>query len=99
MVTGKSLKKAVSLFLEDAAEQIGKLKGWLVRGDAIAVNKNARTLAASAGHFGAKRAPDAACRLELIGNNGTWAEAETVQLEPEKEFKAIESAMKRTLAA
>jgi hypothetical protein len=37
--------------------------------------------------------------LELIGKNGTWTEAEAAQLELEREFKALETGMKRALAA
>jgi HPt (histidine-containing phosphotransfer) domain-containing protein len=69
------------------------------RGDGSAVAKVAHTLKGSVGYFGAKRTFDAVCRLELIGKNGTWTEAETAQSQLEKEFKALESAMKRSLAA
>jgi PAS domain S-box-containing protein len=92
-------EEVASLFLEDAAEKIAKLREDVVRGDASAIQQTAHTLKGSAGYFGAKRAFDAICRLEVIGKNGAWTEAEEAQLELEREFKALEAAMKRALAA
>ena len=71
----------------------------MVRGDASVVAQAAHTLKGSVGYFGAKRTLDAVHRLELIGKNGIWAEAETAQLDLEREIKALEKAMKRALAA
>jgi CheY-like chemotaxis protein len=92
-------EEVANLFLEDAADKIAKLKEGVDRGDASSVEKAAHMLTGSVSYFGAKRAFDAARRLELIGKNGTWTEAEAAQLELEKEFKALETAMKRALAA
>jgi PAS domain S-box-containing protein len=92
------LEEVASLFLEDAADKIAKLREGVVRGDAGAVQKAAHTLKGSVGYFGAKRAFDAVYRLELIGKNGTWTEAETAQSEVEREFKALEVAMKQALS-
>jgi HPt (histidine-containing phosphotransfer) domain-containing protein len=92
-------EEVANLFLEDASDKIAKLREGVVRGDACAVKKTAHTLKASVDHFGAKRAFDAVHRLEIIGKNGTWTQAETAQLELEREFKALETAMKRALAA
>ena len=88
-----------NLFLEDAADKTAKLREGVVRGDASFVAKAAHILKGSVGYFGAKRAFDAVCRLELIGKNGAWTEAETAQLDLEREIKALEKAMKRALAA
>jgi two-component system sensor histidine kinase/response regulator len=90
-------EEVAKLFLKDAAEKMAKLKEGVVRGDAGSAQSAAHTLKGSVGYFGAKRAFDVAQRLELIGKNGTWAEAEAAQLQLEKEFKALESAMKRAL--
>jgi HPt (histidine-containing phosphotransfer) domain-containing protein len=92
-------EEVANLFLEDAANKIAKLRDGVGRGDGSAVAKVAHTLKGSVGYFGAKRTFDAVCRLELIGKNGTWTEAETAQSQLEKEFKALESAMKSALAA
>jgi signal transduction histidine kinase/HPt (histidine-containing phosphotransfer) domain-containing protein len=92
-------EEVANLFLENAADKIANLREGVVRGDASSVAKAAHTLKGSTGYFGAKRAFDAVHRLELIGKNGTWTEAEKAQLELEREFKALEKAMKRALAA
>jgi CheY-like chemotaxis protein len=92
-------EEVANVFLKDAADKIGELKEGVCRNDAKAVEQSAHALKGSVGYFGAKRAFDAAQRLELIGKNGTWAEAETAQLELEREIKSLESAMKRALAA
>ena len=92
-------EEIANLFLEDAADKTAKLREGVVRGDASVVAQAAHTLKGSAGYFGAKRTLDAVHRLELIGKNGIWAEAETAQLDLEREIKALEKAMKRALAA
>jgi signal transduction histidine kinase/CheY-like chemotaxis protein/HPt (histidine-containing phosphotransfer) domain-containing protein len=92
-------EEVANLFLEDAADKIANLRKGVVRRDASAVAKAAHTLKGSAGYFGAKRTFDAVHRLELIGKNRTWTEAEKAQLELEREFKALETTMKRALAA
>jgi PAS domain S-box-containing protein len=92
-------EEVVNLFLEDAADKIAKLREGVVRGDASVVAEAAHALKGSVGYFGAKRAFDAVYRLEFIGKNGTWTEAETAQLELESEFRALGTAMKRALAA
>jgi CheY-like chemotaxis protein/HPt (histidine-containing phosphotransfer) domain-containing protein len=92
-------EEVANLFLEDAADKIAKLREGVVRGDASVVAEAAHALKGSVGYFGAKRAFDAVYRLELTGKNGTWTEAETAQLELEREFKALETVIKRALSA
>jgi CheY-like chemotaxis protein/HPt (histidine-containing phosphotransfer) domain-containing protein/two-component sensor histidine kinase len=92
-------EEIANLFLSVAADNIAKLREGVAKGDPGAVQEASHTLKGSAGHFGAKRTLDAVHRLELIGKNGTWTEAEKAQLELEREFKALEKAMKRALAA
>lgn len=92
-------EKAAELFLKDAADKLAKLREGVVRADASGVEKTAHTLKGSVSYFGAQRAFDAAHRLELIGKNGTWTEAQKAQLQLERELKALETAMKRALAA
>jgi signal transduction histidine kinase/FixJ family two-component response regulator len=92
-------EEIATLFLSVAADNIAKLREGVAKGDPGAVEEAAHTLKGSAGQFGAKRTLDAVYRLELIGKNGTWREAETAQLDLEREIKALEKAMKRALAA
>ena len=93
------LEEVANLFLKVAADNIVKLREGLAKGDPTAVEEATHTLKGSAGHFGAKRTLDAVHRLEVIGKNGKWAEAETAQFELEREIKALENAMKRAIAA
>jgi PAS domain S-box-containing protein len=90
-------EEIANLFLEDATNKIAKLREGVDRGDGSAVAQAAHTLKGSVGYFGAKRTFDAVCRLELLGKNGTWPEAEAAQSELEREFKTLEVAMKRAL--
>jgi signal transduction histidine kinase/CheY-like chemotaxis protein len=92
-------EEIANLFLSVAADNIAKLREGVAKGDPGAVEEATHTLKGSAGQFGAKRTLDAVHRLELIGKNGTWREAETAQLDLEREIKALEKAMKRALAA
>jgi CheY-like chemotaxis protein len=92
-------EEIANLFLSVAADNIAKLREGVAKGDPSAVEEATHTLKGSAGQFGAERALNAVHRLELIGKNGTWAEAETAQLDLEREIKALEEAMKRALAA
>jgi hypothetical protein len=71
----------------------------MAKGDASAIQEATHILKGSVGHFGGKRTLDAVHRLELVGKNGTWEEAESAQLELEREIKTLEGTMKRALPA
>jgi CheY-like chemotaxis protein len=92
-------EEAAKMFLKDAGDKLANLREGLLRADASGVEKAVHNLKRSVDHFGAKRALDAVSRLERIGKNGTWPEAETAQLELEREIKALEDAVKRALAS
>ena len=92
-------EEVANLFLDDAADKITALREGVDKGDANAVQRAAYILKGSVGYFGAKRVFDALHRLELIGRNETWTEAELAQTELEREIKALETAMKEALAA
>ena len=92
-------EELANLFSSVAADNIAKLREGVAKGDPSAVEEATHTLRGSVGNFGAKRTLDAVHRLELIGKNGTWAEAEAAQLDLEREIKVLEEAMKRALAA
>jgi CheY-like chemotaxis protein len=90
-------EEIANVFLKDAADKIAELKEGVGRGDGKIVEQSAHTLKGSVGYFGAKRAFDAAHRLERIGKNGTWTQAERAQLELEAELMLLEKAIKRAL--
>ena len=92
-------EELANLFLQVSGEKMAKLREGVDRGDAPAIEKAAHSLKGTVVYFGAKRVFDAVCRLETIGKNGSWTEAEPAQLQLEMEVKALETAMKRALAA
>jgi signal transduction histidine kinase/CheY-like chemotaxis protein/HPt (histidine-containing phosphotransfer) domain-containing protein len=92
-------EELANMFLQVSEEKMAKLREGVDRGDALAIEKAAHSLKGTVGYFGAKRVFDAVCRLETIGKDGSWTEAETAQLQLEMEVKALETAMKRALAA
>jgi CheY-like chemotaxis protein len=92
-------EQTAELFMKDATDKLAKLRESVIRADASGVEKTAHKLKGSVGYFGAQRAFDAAHRLELIGQSGTWTDAQTAQSELEREIKALEAAVKRALAS
>jgi CheY-like chemotaxis protein len=92
-------KEVANLFFNVATRKIAKLKEGVSKNDGKIVQECAHTLKGSVINFGAKRAFEAAQRLELIGKNGTWTAAERAQLELEIEFKLLERAIKSAIAA
>jgi CheY-like chemotaxis protein len=87
------LKEIATLFLENAANDLSKIREGIFNKDATAVERAAHSLKGSVANFGAKRAFDAAYRLERIGREGQITAAETAGLELEKELAALKSAM------
>jgi CheY-like chemotaxis protein len=87
------LKEIATLFLENAANDLSKIREGIFNKDATAVERAAHSLKGSVANFGAKRAFDAAYRLEKIGREGQITAAETAELELEKELAALKSAM------
>ncbi len=92
-------EEIANVFLKDAADKIAELRQGVDKSDGRVVEQSAHTLKGSVINFGAKRAFDAAHRLELIGKNGTWTAAQRAQLELEIELKLLERAIKRAIAA
>jgi HPt (histidine-containing phosphotransfer) domain-containing protein len=86
-----------NLFLESAADNMSQIRQGIANKDASAVETAAHALKGSVSNFGAKRAFDAAHRLECMGKEGKLTEARNVGSELEKELKALEAAMKNVL--
>ena len=85
------------MFLENLPAQIAEIKQGIADGDANAMERSAHSLKGSVGNFGAKRAFDAAYRLEKLGKEGKAGEAENPLSTLEEELSALESEMKRVL--
>jgi two-component system sensor histidine kinase/response regulator len=86
-----------ALFLESAADNLSKIRKGILNKDAGVVEHAAHNLKGSVANFGAKRAFDAAYRLEQMGKDGKLTAAESANLELEKEFKALESALQAAM--
>ena len=86
-------RRLPTLFLENAADDLSKIREGIFNKDATAVEQAAHSLKGSVANFGAKRAFDAAYRLEKMGREGQLTAAETAELELEKELAALKSAM------
>jgi PAS domain S-box-containing protein len=91
------LKELAALFLENGVEIMAQIREGIVKKDATAIELAAHSLKGSTAYFGAKRVFDAACRLEVIGKNSSWTEAEAARSALEMELKALETAMKGAL--
>jgi CheY-like chemotaxis protein/HPt (histidine-containing phosphotransfer) domain-containing protein len=86
------------LFLENLPDSIAQIREAIAKSDASAMERAAHSLKGSVGNFVAKRAFEAAYRLEVIGREGRLAEADAALSKLEKEFKDLEAAMKEALS-
>ena len=86
------------LFLDGLTDSIAGIRDGIARDDANAVEQAAHSLKGSVGNFGARRAYEIAYGLEVLGRNGKLAESEDAISELEREFRALEAAMKDTLS-
>jgi signal transduction histidine kinase/DNA-binding response OmpR family regulator/HPt (histidine-containing phosphotransfer) domain-containing protein len=91
-------KEIVDLFLENLPDSIAQIREAIANSDSNALDKAAHSLKGSVGNFGARRAFEAAYRLEVIGREGRLAEADAALSKLEKEFKDLEAAMKEALS-
>ena len=85
------------LFLESAAANMASIQEGIVRSDATAVERAAHSLKGSVANFGARRAFDAAYRLERMGKEGKLKEAQSARSDLEKELEALKAAMQAVL--
>jgi PAS domain S-box-containing protein len=92
------LKEIATLFLENLPDTIAQIRGAIAKSNANALERAAHSLKGSVGNFGAKRAFEAAYRLEFMGKEGRLAGAEGVLSELETELKELEAAMKGVLS-
>jgi CheY-like chemotaxis protein/HPt (histidine-containing phosphotransfer) domain-containing protein len=69
------LRELALMFIAEAPSWLEGLVNAVTAGDAAALKRVAHTLKGAVGTFGAKRASDAALRLEELGRKGNLAEA------------------------
>ncbi len=91
-------KEIATLFLENLPDNIAQIRGAIAKSDAGALDRAAHSLKGSVGNFGAKRAFEAAYRLEFMGKEGRLAGAEGALSELEQELKDLEIALKGALS-
>jgi signal transduction histidine kinase/CheY-like chemotaxis protein len=85
------------LFLESSAANMDSIQEGIVRSDAGAVERAAHSLKGSVANFGARRAFNAAYRLERMGKEGKLKEAQAARSNLEKELDALKVAMQAVL--
>ena len=90
-------QEIANLFLESAPDHLAQIQEGIIQRNAEVLERAAHSLKSSVGHFGARRAFDMAYRMEVLGKEGRFAEAEVVWPELGKELRELESAMKEAL--
>ena len=91
-------KEIAVLFKKNLPDNIAQIRVAIAKSDSNALEQAAHSLKGSVGNFAAKRAFEAAYRLEVIGREGKLAEADAALSELEKELKTLEAAMKVALS-
>lgn len=91
------LNEIVDLFLENLSKNMGEIREAIGKSDAHALERAAHSLKGSVSNFGAKRAFDAAYRLEVVGRDGRVSEMEEALSEMEVEVRDLEAVMKGVL--
>ena len=86
------------LFLVNLPDHIAQIREGIAKGNANAVQRTAHSLKGSVSNFGAKRAFEIACRLEVMGKEGKLSETHGALNKMEGELKELEAAMKAALS-
>jgi two-component system sensor histidine kinase/response regulator len=87
------LKEIIEIFLDDFPNQMKQIREGILTGDAEAVEHAAHSLKGSVANFAAKRAYDAAYRLEVLGREGNLEETNEALGDLEKEIEEMKDAL------
>lgn len=87
------LKEIIGIFLDDFPNQMKQTREGISAGDAKAVEHAAHSLKGSVANFAAKRAYEAAYRLEVLGKEGNLEETNEALGDLEKEIKSLKDAL------
>jgi CheY-like chemotaxis protein len=90
-------KEIANIFLESSPASVTQIREAIAGGDDQALERAAHSLKGSVGHFGARRAFEAAYHLEKIGREKEMGEADNAFSTLEKELTALMPEMKRAL--
>ncbi|MBW2029880.1 MAG: Hpt domain-containing protein [Deltaproteobacteria bacterium] len=83
------LKEIIELFLGEHLNDVERLTQGVESGDAHTVERSAHSLKGSVASLGAKRAQEAAYRLERIGKEGRLGEAEAATAALKEELERL----------
>ena len=88
------LKEIAQLLVEGLPNQIRQIQEGVDTNNAQAVMEAAHALKGSVGNFAARRAYDAAYRLEQMGREGELAEAQGALADLKQELDALQDALR-----
>jgi len=90
-------KEIANIFFENSPLSMTQIREAIAEGDVLALEQAAHSMKGSVGHFGARRAFEAAYYLEKLGRKKEMGEANNAFLTLEKELTALTFEMKRAL--
>lgn len=88
------LAQIIEIFLEECPKQVGEIREAVAAKDAPSLARLAHKLKGSVGNFAAKRAFEAALRLETICRKGDLSDVEEVSAQLEAEIGRLQPALR-----
>lgn len=82
-------KELAAMFVEDGPGQLAEVRTALDKRDAPALKAAAHTLKGSVGVFKDQPAYDAALRMEYVGRDADWPQADAVWQDLNREFERV----------
>lgn len=93
----KLLQELVQIFLENLPEYVANIRGGISNRDAGVLERSVHALKGAVANFGARRAYDAAYRLEQLGKQSKMDEAEHAMSVLDKELGTLERSLRSYL--
>ena len=87
------LREIVELFLEEVPKSLSDLRAAMAQGDSKALEQAAHRLKGMAGNLGGQAIFDAALKVETMGREGDFEDAEAACAELEEEIKRLKPAL------
>ena len=91
------LKEILEIFLDDYSNQMEQIQEGILAGDSNAVEQAAHSLKGSVANFAAKRAHEAAYRLEVLGREENLGEAKEALADLDREIRELDAAMNEAI--
>ena len=86
-------KELVELFIEDSQKQLSEIRQAITKGDNQSLERAAHTLKGTVGNFAAEKALMAVLKLEKMGQDGDFTQAEERFASLEKEIECLGPAL------